>query len=258
MGSVNRILAVAETTFRETIRNKVLLHLVGFAAVLLALGWVVSNWSLGEPGKIVADIGLSITSLAGVAIALFSGIVLVWGEVERRTILTVLAKPLSRQEFVAGKFLGFGFAVTLVYTGMNLLLALLLTSVGTPVTSGIVAAAYLSWWEVILIVALALLFSSFSTPTLSALYTIMLFVAGRFSGDIRVFIADNPLSHSRPLLEAIYMVIPHFGSFNIRLEAVHGLPITASKVLIPSLYGLFYCLAILTAATLIFRRRDLA
>ena len=101
MASLNRILAVALTTFRETIRNKVMLHLLGFAVAMLALAWIVSNWSLGEPAKIVADIGLSITTLVGVAIALFSGIVLVWGEVERKTILPILAKPLPSPPIMA-------------------------------------------------------------------------------------------------------------------------------------------------------------
>ncbi len=249
---------MAVTTFRETIRNKVLLHLFGFAAAMMALGWVVSNWSLGEPGKIISDIGLSVTTLAGVAIALFSGIVLVWGEVEHRTILPILAKPLPRREYVIGKFFGFASAVSLVYAGMNLLLILLLTVVGEGASMKILSAVYLSWWEVLIVTALALLFSSFSSPTLSALFTIMLFIAGRFSNDIRLYVADNPLAYSRWILESVYAILPHFGAFNIRLEAVHNLPISAERILVPSLYGAIYCIAILTVAVLVFRKRDLA
>ncbi len=258
METLNRITAVTLTTFRETIRNKVLLNLFGFATALMALGWVVSNWSLGEPEKIISDIGLTVTTLSGIAIALFSGIVLVWGEVDQKTILPILAKPLPRREFVAGKFLGFSGAVSLVYAGMNLLLILLLAAIGGGVTMKILAAIYLSWWEILIVIALALLFSSFSSPTLSALYTIMLFIAGRFSSDIRLFIADNPLDYSRPILEAVYALIPHLGVFNIRLEAVHNLPIGTERILIPTLYGVLYCTVLLILAMFVFRRRDLA
>jgi ABC-type transport system involved in multi-copper enzyme maturation permease subunit len=258
MEALNRITAVSLTTFRETIRNKVLLHLFGFAAAMMAIGWVVSNWSLGEPGKIMSDIGLTVTTLSGVAIALFSGIVLVWGEVDQKTILPILAKPLPRREYVIGKYLGFAGAVSLVYAGMNFLLILLLTVVGEGVTSGIFAAIYLSWWEVLIVTALALLFSSFSSPTMSALFTIMLFIAGRFSNDIRIYVADNPLSYSKPVLESVYAILPHFGAFNIRLEAVHNLQISFERLLYPSIYGVLYCFTTLTLAILVFRKRDLA
>jgi len=258
MEALNRISAVALTTFRETIRNKVLLHLFGFAAAMMVLGWVVSNWSLGEPEKIIADIGLSVTTLSGVAIALFSGIVLVWGEVEQKTILPILAKPLPRRDYVVGKLVGFGGAVSIVYAGMNLLLLLLLLVFGEGITANILFSIYLSWWEVLIITALALLFSSFSSPTLSALYTVMLFVAGRFSEDIRIYISDNPLAYSRWILESVYAIIPHFGAFNIRLEAVHNLQLTSGRLLIPSLYGLAYLTVIVVLTTIVFRRRDLA
>lgn len=258
MEALNRIYAVAQTTFKETIRNKVLLHLFGFAAAMMALGWIVSNWSLGEPEKVVADIGLTVTTLSGVAIALFSGIALVWSEVDKKTILPILAKPLPRREYVAGKFLGFAGAVSLVYAGMNILLSGLLTVVGGGLTMKILAAMYLSWWEVLIVIALALLFSSFSSPTLSALYTIVLFIAGRFSSDVRLYIDSNPSSFSLPILETVYAIIPRFGAFNIRLEAVHALPVSTERVLLPSAYGLVYCIGLLILTMVVFRNRDLA
>lgn len=255
---MSRISAVAQTTFRETIRNKVLLHLFGFALAMMLVGWIVSNWSLGEPEKVVADIGLSVSVLVGCAIALFSGIILLWGEVEQQTILPILAKPLTRSEFIIGKFLGFAAAVSAVYFGMNLILLILLALVGAPVTTGLIAAIYLSLWEVLLVVALALLFSAFSAPTLSALFTVMIFIAGRFSGDIQLFIETYPLSYSRPLLEGVYALIPHLSYFNLRLEAVHKLPIGWEQLVWPSLYGALYCAMLIAIAVLVFRKRDLA
>jgi len=253
-----RIIAVAQTTFRETIRNKVLLHLFGFALAMMLVGWIVSNWSLGEPEKVVADIGLSVSVLVGCAIALFSGIVLVWGEVEKQTILPIIAKPITRAEFIIGKFFGFASAVSAVYLGMNLILLTLLAIVGTPVTPGLLAAIYLSFWEVLLVVALALVFSSFSAPTMSALFTTMIFIAGRFSGDIALYIESYPLSASRPLLEGIYALIPHLHYFNLRIEAVHNLPIGWADLVWPSLYGALYCTILVWISAIVFKKRDLA
>ena len=258
MAAVSRIWAVALTTLRETLRNKILLHIAGFAAAMLALSWVVSNWSLGEPQKIITDLGLTVTALAGVTIALFTGVVLVYGEVERRTILPLLAKPLARGEFILGKFFGFSAAVMLVYLGMNAALILLLWGVGRPPSGQLIAAAYLSAWEVELVVALALMFSTFSTPTLSALYTVMLFIAGRFSGDIKLFLAHNPLASAKPVLTAVYAVVPHLSAFNLRREAVHSLTVGWEQLWYPTLYGALYCLMVLVIAAMAFRNRDLA
>lgn len=258
MEALNRIIAVGLTTFRETIRNRVLIHLLGFAVAMMAVGWVVSNWSLGEPERIVADIGLSVAVFAGCAIALFSGVALVWGEVERRTILPILAKPLRRSEYITGKFLGFSTAVAIVYLGMNAILLLFFLAVAAPVTGGVITAMFLGLWEVLIVVALALLFSSFSTPTLSALYTAMIFIAGRFSGDILIYIEANPLARAKPLLEAIYALLPRLTYFDVRLEAVYGLPIEAGETLLSSIYAAAYIFVLLVAAIWIFRSRDVA
>lgn len=258
MGNLNRIIAVAQITFRETIRNKILMHMLGFAVVMFGLAWVVSNWSLGEPDKIIADLGLTITVLIGVIIALFAGIVLVWGEVERGTILPTLAKPLTRWEFVLGKFLGFSGSVLLVYCGMSIFLILLLSVLGRPPTLHLIKAIYLAAWEIELVIALAVLFSSFSSPGLSAMFTILIFVTGRFSGDIKLFIEHNPATASRPVLESIYAIIPHLGYFNVRHAAVHSLSIPWEQILWSTLYGLAYAVVVLALAVIAFRSRDLA
>ncbi|MFH0765309.1 MAG: ABC transporter permease subunit, partial [Calditrichota bacterium] len=218
-----RIRAVALYTYRETIRNKILLNMLGFAVVLFGLAWMVSSWSLGEPLKILADLGLSITALIGVFIAVFAGIVLVYTEVERGTILPILAKPLPRWEYIVGKFVGFAAAALLVYAGMSVLLLLQLALMGRFPNYQLVAAIYLAGWEVLLITALAVMFSSFTSPAVSALATMMLFVSGRFSWDIQVFINHHPDTSVRPLLQAVYAIIPHLSFFNIRYIAVHNL-----------------------------------
>ncbi len=258
MAGLNRITAVAQTTFRETIRNRILLNMLGFAVAMFGLAWVVSNWSIGEPEKIITDLGLTITVFAGVIIAIFAGIVLVHGEVERQTILPILAKPLPRWEFVVGKFVGFSVAVLVVFSGMNLILLLLLALVGMPLSSQIIQAMYISAWEVELVVAIALLFSSFTTPTISALLTIMLFIAGRFSGDVKIFIENYPQTIFKPVLAGVYAIIPHLSYFNMRHAAVHTLEISTERLVWSSLYGLSYCLIVLFIASLVFRSRDLA
>jgi len=258
MERVTRIQAVAQTTFRETIRNKILHNMLGFAVVMFGLSWVISSWSIGEPDKIITDLGLTITVLAGVVIAIFAGIVLVHGEVDRKTILPILAKPLHRWEYVSGKFLGFSGAVLLVYIGMNVILVLFLTALGGSVTSQLIQAIYLSLWEVLLVVALALMFSTFTSPWLAALCTIILFVAGRFCYDIKFYLEANPDTATAPLLKVVYVLLPNLSYLNLRHEAVHALDIPASLVLTASLYGLVYCVIVLIIASLAFRNKDLA
>ena len=258
METLSRVAAVAQTTYRETIRNKILHNMLGFAVVMFGLAWVISTWSVGEPEKIIADLGLTITVLAGVVIAIFAGIVLVHGEVDRKTILPILAKPLPRWEFVLGKFLGFLSAVWLAYLGMNIILMLFLAAVGGGITTQLFEAVYLSMWEVALVVALALLFSSITTPWLAALNTIILFVAGRFSYDIKFYLEANPEASATPLLKVIYVLLPNLSYLNLRHEAVHQLPIATGMLFTASLYGLVYCAVILLVAMLAFRSRDLA
>ena len=258
MGRVNRISAVLQTTFRETIRNKILLHMLGFAIVMFGLAWIIGSWSLGESEKIITDLGLTITSLAGVIIALFAGIVLVWGEVDRGTILPILAKPLPRWEFILGKFFGFTGSVLLVYFGMCLILLLQLFMLGRPCNAEFFWAIYLSGWEIVIIIALAVMFSSFTSPSLAALLSLILFVAGRFSWDIKVFLQYNPEVSSKPLLEAVYAVIPHLSYFNVRHAAVHALPIPWDQLLLSTAYGMIYCTIVLVIAMLYFHSRDLA
>ncbi|MCF7811477.1 ABC transporter permease [bacterium] len=258
MESLTRISAVAQTTFRETIRNKILHNMLGFAVVMFGLSWVISAWSVGEPEKIIADIGLTITVLVGVIIAIFAGVVLVHGEVDRKTILPILAKPLHRWEYVLGKYIGFSSAVLLVYIGMNVILILFLSVVGGGVSSGLLKAMYLSIWEVELVVALALMFSSITTPWLSALNTIILFIAGRFSYDIKFFLGAHPGNAFAPVLKIIYVLVPNLSYFNLRHEAVHAIPVSAQMLIYPTLYGIIYCSLVLLIASLAFRTKDLA
>lgn len=232
--------------------------MIGFTIVMFGLAWMIGSWSLGESDKIIPDLGLTITSLVGVIIALFAGIVLVWGEVERGTILPILAKPLPRWEFILGKFFGFGGSVLLVYFGMCLILLLQLVMLGRPCNTEFFWAIYLSAWEIIIIIALAVMFSSFTSPSLAALFSLMLFVAGRFSGDIRIFLQYNPEAGSKPLLEAVYAVIPHLSYFNIRHAAVHALPVQWEQLLLSTAYALVYCTIVLVIAMLSFNHRDLA
>ena len=258
MECLTRILAVTQNTFRETVRNKILHNMLAFAVVMFGLAWVISTWSVGEPGKIITDLGLSITVLVGVIIAIFAGIVLVHGEVDRRTILPILAKPIRRWEFVLGKYLGFSGAVLLVYIGMNIILLLFLAAIGYQISTQLIKAMFISIWEVELVVAMAVMFSTLTSPWLSAINTIILFVAGRFSYDIKFYLDANPEASAGLVLQIIYLLLPNLSYFNMRHEAVHLLEIPTMQLVYASLYGLVYCAILLLIASLAFRHKDLA
>src|SRR5687767_5282628 len=100
------IRTIALSVFRESVRDKVLYNLVFFAVMLMAVSYLLGQLTAGQDIKIIKDLGLAAMSLFGLFIAVFIGIGLVSKEVERRSIYALLAKPIRRQELVAGKYLG--------------------------------------------------------------------------------------------------------------------------------------------------------
>lgn len=255
---IRRILAVAHASLRETIRNRILSALVAFTVVMWGISYVMSRWSIGEPEKIMTDLGLTITTLSGVIIAIFSGITLIWIEVDRGTILTVLAKPISRGEYLIGKFLGFSFAVQSVYLGMCLVLMFFLWAMNRPPSLPLVVAMIWAMGEIEILIILAVFFSALTTPTLSAVFMILLFVSGRLSGDLKTFLDTQEPSFSTYLLKGVYYILPHLSAFNLRPYATYNLPVDGALLLNSALYGMFYCLLLLFLSWKVFVRRDLA
>lgn len=254
-----KVVPIALNTFRESVRDRVLYNLILFVLLLVGASVMLGELSLAQETKIIVDIGLSAMRVFGVLIAIFIGIGLVYKEIDKRTIYSLLAKPLTRSEFILGKY--FGLCLTLlVNTGVmavSIALALAYVKGGADaMQASFLPAAYLIFLELMVMTAIALLFSSFSSPALSALMAFFLFVIGSFSADLKLFAATVGSGALKALAHALYYLLPNLANFNFITEAAHGRTPPASLVAASTLYAALYVAALLAATALIFQRRN--
>jgi ABC-type transport system involved in multi-copper enzyme maturation permease subunit len=254
-----RIGYIAANTFREAVRDRVLYNLIAFALLLSGAAIFVGQISIEIEKLVVINLGLTAVSLFGVVIAIFIGIGLVSKEIDKRTLYTVLSRPVRRWEFIVGKF--FGLSGTLVVNtfcmAIGVFAALLYVSHKfMPADALIFVALYFIVLQFLIICSLALLFSSFSSPLLSAVFSFSLFVIGSFAEDLRGF-AGMAHGITRWLATAAAYLVPNFSAFNVISSVAHEHPIAGQLVLHNTLYALFYAAAALSGAVLIFEHRNL-
>jgi ABC-type transport system involved in multi-copper enzyme maturation permease subunit len=260
---------IALNVFRESVRDKVLYNLVVFAVLLIGASYFIGQLTAGQDLKIIKDLGLAATSLFGLFIAVFIGIGLVSKEVEKRSVYSLLAKPIERYQLLLGKYLGLVLTLAVNVSVMAGALYGVLAGMiwlGGPglarslerpaVDPFLLQSIALTFVELAVVTALALFFSTFSTPILSAAFTFGLFVAGRFSADLRDFrqVVDAPAAGL--LAQVLYWVLPNLAPYDIRAQVVHGQPVTAGYMTLVTGYGALYIAALLAVAMFIFSRRD--
>lgn len=323
---MGKIIAIALNTFKEAVRNKVLYFLLIFAVIIIAFSTVISDLSIAEPEKLIKDLGLASIDFFGFLIAVFVGVYLVYNELDRKTIYTIVSKPIDRTQFILGKFFGLLFTIYVNIAIMAFVLFVVIyfrdvtqydvmskavwkmneatqqyvqvestamyyikaagssiaKSLGTlfgvytvPLTAGLMKAIMLSALGLAILTAFAIFYSTFSTPTLSAVFTFLTFVIGSLCEDIMRF-ADK-LAETAGGVSALagaaaikywfariaVHIVPNLSYFDRRMEAVYGAPdITAAMTGPPLLdwqtvvYGICYTAAILCLASLVFRRRS--
>lgn len=250
------ILVIAYNTFRETIRDRVLINIFFFALSMIGIVLIVSQWSLEQEYKILLDFGLSIISLFGLLVAIFIGIGLIYKEIDRRTIYIILAKPIKRSEFVIGKF--FGMALTLLILiavmGGIFYCILYVWNNNPPMILGV--AYGLLYLESLTVMAIALLFSCLTTPMLGALMSIFLYIIGHLSNDIRLLGSGIKSELFAYLLKVLYYLLPNLQRFDISAEVVHELPLPSGTIILSGGYGLIYITFLIFLATIILNQRD--
>jgi Cu-processing system permease protein len=266
---VRAIGCIAVSVFRESVRDRVPYNLVLFAVLLMAASFLLGQLTAGQDVKIIKDLGLAATAVFGLFIAIFIGIGLVSKEVERRSIYSLLSKPISRWQLVAGKYAGLVLTLAVNLAVMTLALYAVLaylTWTSPPqfraawdapgLDPALMKAIFLIFIELMLITALALFFSTFSTPLLSASLTFGLYIVGHFNADLRNF---EQVVNSRTaawLARGLYHVLPDLSAFDVKTEVVHGLPVPPGYLAITTAYGVLYIAVLLLVATLVFSRRD--
>jgi ABC-type transport system involved in multi-copper enzyme maturation permease subunit len=254
--ALGRLLAIATNTVREAVRNRLLYGLLFFAILLMFSGIFLSSLSYVENERILQDVGLGAIRLFGVAIAIFVGVGMVYREVDRRTVYTILSKPLTRSEFLLGKFAGLVLTIWLQMAIMVAVFALVSLLANAPLTSTHAAAVLLTGVELALVVAVAMFFSTFTTPMLATLFTGGVWVVGNMTRDLRDIGAAAQLDAVRAVTRWLYRLLPDLDAFDLSIEAVHGLPVVASDVWLPLFYGTGYAAVMLVLAAAIFERRD--
>lgn len=256
---LGRILAIALNAFREAVRDRVLYNLVLFVLLLTGAAIFIGELSGGQERKIIVDLGLSAMLLFGVFIAIFVGVGLVYKEIERRTIYAIFSKPVGRGEFIVGKYLGLCLTllVNVLVMGAGVSIALIYVSRGLdPLALRIWPAVLLIYIELMILTGVALLFSSFSSPALSALLTFFVFIIGHFSADLKSLATSMGSTGARWFFRSLYYVLPNLANLSYITPAAHGQIPASTHVVTAILYALIYIAVILTAATLIFRRRN--
>jgi ABC-type transport system involved in multi-copper enzyme maturation permease subunit len=251
---------VAINTFREAVRDRVLYNLVLFALMMIGAAILVGQISLGIERLVIINLGLSAISIFGLVMAVFIGVGLVYKEMEKRTLYTLLAKPIRRSEFLVGKYGGLLLTLVVNTSFMTLGLGVALYYVGRPFVgedAWILVAIYFILLELALVTALALFFSCFSTPMLSALFTLGIYVTGVFGTDIRDFGEFTKSPALRDSTRVLYYLLPNFHNFNVIAAVAHGEAIPRSLIWQNTLYAALYVTLVLVAASAVFSRRNL-
>ena len=257
---MSRILIVAKNTFREAVRDRVLYNLVFFALLMIASAVIVGQISMDIETVVMVSLGLSAISLIGLLIAVFTGVGLVSKEIDKRTLHAVLAKPLRRWEFLLGKYAGLvlTLAVNTAAMALGLLLVMIYMKHSLERSDAVVlVAVYFILLKLTLVVALAMLFSCFTSPLLAILFTGGLYVAGLFVAQLRNLQSTQMTPQMQKVFAILSFLLPNFENYDVMGAAAHGRSIPASLVLHNTLYTMLYCAIVLSAAAAIFSRKDL-
>jgi ABC-type transport system involved in multi-copper enzyme maturation permease subunit len=257
---MSRILIVARNTFREAVRDRVLYNLLFFALLMIACAMLVGQISMDIESVVMVSLGLSAISLIGLLIAIFTGVGMVSKEIDKRTLHAVLAKPLHRWEFLLGKFSGLVLTLTVNTAAMaaGLFLAMLFVKHAiVGIDAVVLVAIYFILLKLSLVVALAMLFSCFTSPLLAILFTGGLYLAGLFLAELRNLQNTQLNPQTQKFLAFLSYLLPNFGNYDVMGAAAHGRSIPASLILHNTLYTILYCAIVLSVAALVFSRKDL-
>jgi ABC-type transport system involved in multi-copper enzyme maturation permease subunit len=250
---------IAKNTFKECVRDRVLYNLAVFSVLMIASSLILGAITIGDVKQIIVNLGLSTLSVFGTLIAIFIGIQLVFKEIDKKTIYSLLTKPVTRHEFILGKYLGLAMtlAVNVAVMMVGIYAAILyLTHRLLLEDLNILLGGLLIYIELLLVIAIALLFSTFSTPALSALFTFTLYVIGHFNADILLYAKTLNSPLLKGILKGMYYLLPNFGNFQIISHTAHSWGMPWQTFLYSTAYGLLYTSIVLFFSMGIFQNRN--
>jgi ABC-type transport system involved in multi-copper enzyme maturation permease subunit len=251
-----KIKTIALNTLKEAIRDRVLYLLFFFAALSLISSRLLALLTVGDRVKIIKDVGLSSISIFGMLMAILIGTGLVYKEIDKKTIFTLLSKPIQRWQFLVGKFSGLVLTLFIMTSLMSLIFLVILLLHTFHIEGRLLLAILFIFIELVLITAVAILFSCFSTPILSSIFALSFYVIGHFSWGLEPLIRKARPGVAKTALQVIYTLLPDLENFNFKIEVVHGLSIEPKYYLFSALYGIAYTFFVLLLAVLVFKKRD--
>jgi ABC-type transport system involved in multi-copper enzyme maturation permease subunit len=254
---MNTIFLIAHNTFKETIRNKVLYNILFFALLIIFLSISFGEWSVFARSQVMKDFGLATMSITGLMLAVFVGVGMLGKEVSARTVYAILVRPIRRYQFIVGKFIGLLATLFLNFAFMSAVFLATLWYMGTMPDIALLYAIALIWVEMTVIVAVSILFSALTTPTLAAIFTLGFYIAGHYNDLLELQMMHERSAVFAWTLKAIYYFLPNLEHFNVRSRVVYGFGIDSPYVLMALCYGALYAALFLFCANLAFRRKDL-
>ena len=257
LSSLQTVYTVAHNAFREAIRDRILYNLVVFVLLLIGAAIMLGDLTDGQEARTTINIGLSAMLVFGTFIAIFVGVGLVSKEIEKRTVFAIFAKPIQRSEFIIGKYLGLCLTllVNILIMGVGVSLALVYVG-GASFATKIWWAIFLIFLELSILTAVAILFSSFSSPALSALLTFFIFLIGHFSTSLRDFAQTVGAPAAKILFTFLYYFLPNLTYFSFITLASHGQMPSSNQILGAIMYAGVYISILLSASILIFNHRN--
>lgn len=255
--SARKIIVIARNAFREAVRDRVLYNLVLFVLLITAAAIFLGEMTAGQEARVITNLGLTAMLLFGAFISIFVGIGLVSKEIEKRTVFAIFAKPVGRGEFLVGKYLGLclTLAVNTFVMGTGLSLALFYVESSSLAVS-VWATVFLTFLELTIITAVAILFSSFSSPALSALLTFFVFVIGHSSAALKEMANSLGTESAQFFFSALYYVLPNLAHFSFVTAAANGKTPSANHIFGAVAYAAVYVSILLAASVMIFSRRN--
>ncbi len=251
------IFEIAANTFRETIRNNVLYLVLFFVVALIVLSVFVADWSIFARIQVMQDFGLATMSLAGLLLAIFIGVGMLGREMSQKTVYHVVTKPVSRVQFVCGKFAGLLSTLLLNYLVMSVIFLCTLVYLGGAIKLSLIYGILLIWAEMSVVISAAILFSTITTPMLASFFSLGFYIAGHFNDLISIKMVEVKGSLYPALLRAIYYILPNLEHFNVRNNIIYGIALPPSYYGLALIYGALYTILFLTLACLFFSQKDL-
>jgi ABC-type transport system involved in multi-copper enzyme maturation permease subunit len=252
-----KIFAIALNTAREAIRNRILYSILFFALFVVLIASLFGAASIGDQMKYIKDFSLMSISLFGVIIAVVLGVNMLNQELRRKTIFNILSKPVGRWEFITGKFFGLLGTLTMVVMLMGTLLVGFLSLLEGHLDVGLVFASATALLEIMVVIAVALFFSSMVvTPTLAGLFTAATFIAGRSADYLDYFVKEHYSTGVQAVAQVLAWVLPRLDRFNVTTQVVYGGRIDLAYFGVLVAYAIAYSAILLLLSIGLFSRRE--